>query len=424
MPIQPEFRQARYPIWTPDGKHLLFTGVREPGGDFDWWVAATEGGPAVRTGARKLVGSAVFAPKAWIGKEVLYSATAGDASNLWTLTISPRNWRVSGEPRRLTFGAGSEVDPSVSSAGQVVFSALVSASDLWSLPADANHGRAAGELRRITQEPASHRQVSLSRDGQKVAYLIGEGGKERIRVKDLGTGKETALTESPDGQGYPTFSADGSKVLLTDSVSAQFPLYVVAAQGGVAEKVSERGGLAAHWSTGGRYVVYDRGVPRHIGALDLTTGVTVEILKHPKYGVLQAQLSPDDRWVGFAVQTSHESTRLMVAPFRGATPVPETEWVALTDEIGFSVRPRWSPDGNILYFVSNRDAFNCIWGVRLDPSTKRPAGLPFALRHFHNHRLTLMTPPTLGFGVARDKMVFNMQERSGNIWTFQLSQEN
>ena len=28
-PIQPEFYDARYPVWSPDGKHLLFLGRRE-----------------------------------------------------------------------------------------------------------------------------------------------------------------------------------------------------------------------------------------------------------------------------------------------------------------------------------------------------------------------------------------------------------
>ena len=56
--VQPEFAAARFPIWTPDGKHLLFAGIREPSGythvtlqKEDWWVTPSEGGPAVKTGA-------------------------------------------------------------------------------------------------------------------------------------------------------------------------------------------------------------------------------------------------------------------------------------------------------------------------------------------------------------------------------------
>jgi Tol biopolymer transport system component len=40
--FQPGFADARYPIWTPDGKHLLFQGVHFAGEKADWWVAPVE----------------------------------------------------------------------------------------------------------------------------------------------------------------------------------------------------------------------------------------------------------------------------------------------------------------------------------------------------------------------------------------------
>jgi Tol biopolymer transport system component len=46
-------------------------------------------------------------------------------------------------------------------------------------------------------------------------------------------------------------------------------------------------------------------------------------------------------------------------------------------------KPQLSPDGNTMYFTSNRDGFICVWALRLDPKTKRPLGAPFAIQHFH-----------------------------------------
>ena len=50
---------------------------------------------------------------------------------------------------------------------------------------------------------------------------------------------------------------------------------------------------------------------------------------------------------------------------------------------GVSYKPQLFPDGNTMYFTSNRDGFMCMWAMRLDPKTKRPLGAPFPIQHFH-----------------------------------------
>jgi hypothetical protein len=78
----------------------------------------------------------------------------------------------------------------------------------------------------------------------------------------------------------------------------------------------------------------------------------------------------------------------------------------------------WSPDGNVLYFLSERDGFRCIRGQRLDPATKHPVGPPFDVYHFHHARQSIGTvdPISISPTVARDKMVFSMVETTGTIW--------
>jgi Tol biopolymer transport system component len=80
--------------------------------------------------------------------------------------------------------------------------------------------------------------------------------------------------------------------------------------------------------------------------------------------------------------------------------------------------PSWSPDGNFIYFGSNRDGFNCIWGQRLDPHSKHPVGPAIGLAHFHTaaRRLGNVGVSFRGLSVARDKLVFTLDERRGNIW--------
>ena len=80
--------------------------------------------------------------------------------------------------------------------------------------------------------------------------------------------------------------------------------------------------------------------------------------------------------------------------------------------------PWWSPDGNLLYWLMNRDGFVCIWARRLDPSTKAPKGDAFAVLHLHEARRSLAGTGSGGFSPAlsRDKLILNLPEDSSNIW--------
>jgi hypothetical protein len=102
----------------------------------------------------------------------------------------------------------------------------------------------------------------------------------------------------------------------------------------------------------------------------------------------------------------------------GAVLQDEKAWIPITDGEGIERYADWSPEGNVLYFLSERDGFRCIRGQRLDSATKHPVGPPFDVYHFHHARQSLGTvdPILISPTVARDKMVFSMIETTGTIW--------
>jgi hypothetical protein len=76
----------------------------------------------------------------------------------------------------------------------------------------------------------------------------------------------------------------------------------------------------------------------------------------------------------------------------------------------------WSPDGNLLYFASDRDRYRCIWAQRLHPVTRRAVGKPFAVLHNHDrvsHYLSSMT-------LTRDRLVLGLARGSSDIWMTKL----
>src|SRR5579875_2242202 len=103
---------------------------------------------------------------------------------------------------------------------------------------------------------------------------------------------------------------------------------------------------------------------------------------------------------------------------RDGKAAPESEWIPIADRGGWCDKPRWSPDGNLMYFVSQRDGYRCLWAQRLSQQTKHPLGEPFSVAHFHSARLSMTNVSTgsLEIEVANDKLIFNLEELTGNIW--------
>jgi Tol biopolymer transport system component len=296
---------------------------------------------------------------------------------------------------------------------------LTSNLDLWSLPLDANRGKVTGELLRLTDDPAPESHAFVSADGRKVAFNRGgKGGKLDLWLKELPAGKDTPLLASPVSATYGFISPDGSRVGFLAFEGEVPTLKAVSAAGNDPELLCRDCSVPTGWSPNAKSLIYEMSGNRALVLVDLASGQKTEILKHPKYGVSRARFSSDGRWLSFHVILGPEARRVYVAPFSGAVLHDEKDWIPITDGQGVERYADWSPDGNVLYYLSERDGFRCIQGQRLDPVTKHPAGPPFDVSHFHHARQSLGNgdPITTSPTVARDKMVFSMIETTGNIW--------
>jgi hypothetical protein len=109
--------------------------------------------------------------------------------------------------------------------------------------------------------------------------------------------------------------------------------------------------------------------------------------------------------------------KLWVAPLKDPMPVPRTEWTLIGESPAIFRQACWAPNGNMIYFVSDRDTYRCIWAQRVDPTSKRPRGAAFPVQHFHGS-LSLVTPSPrdVGLSASQDKLFFSLVESTGNIW--------
>ena len=432
-PVAPGFYRTQAHVWSPDGKHLLFWGQRDrdapPENNVDWYAVAVPGGSPVPTGARSVLlreGFRAFrglpSPDAWAsaGSRILFHGDVGDSSNVWQVALSPETWHVSGTARRVTSGTTDEAAASVALDGRMVFVSRTVQSDIWSLPIDANHGTVEGPLKRVTQDAADDYDPTLSDDGGTLVYRSRRAGRFAVILRRLASTAETVLTRMPE-EHYPAVSRDGTRVAYSLPQGDKMPIFVVGTSGGTPEEVCGDCGEVKEWSPLGDQILYVTARdPSGIGLLKVGSSPNHAWLKHPGYGIYSPRLSSDGRWIAFNGRTDRLApARVFVAEVKGAVVAGEKDWIVVSDD---GDAPTWSPQATLLYFWSDRDGSPCLWAHRLDPATKRPAGEPLSIQHFHSRGLSwknlyLGAP---GIAVARDRIVFNLGEHSGNVWMMDL----
>ncbi len=437
-PFQPEFASALYPIWSADGTKLLFNGVRDqnelPTDAMDWWLAPANGGPAVRTGALDILRrqtisegrqrfASLIAPAAWIGDDVFFSGWSDESTNLWRIVVSQETGKAEGSAQKLTAGTSIEAKPSVIPGGRVAFASLTNALNIWSLPIAANSGKVTGGAQQVTSS-AFDARTSVSADGKKLVFISTRLGNPDVWMKDLESGEETAVTMTPAREEEAEITADGTRIFYVVIEGSRGTVYQIATTGGPPEQICDDCGRPWDWSPDGRrilYLIFEGRKQAHtaLGVFDIATRQKRDYLVDGEYSVARARFSPDGRWISFMAFNAAGS-HVVVVPFKSQAPPRKDQWISITEHGPIPQdKPRWSPDGNLLYYTSDVDGFRCIWARRLDPDTKRPIGEPLEVYHSHSARRSLVNagiPLFLELSVTANKLFFNLGETTGNVW--------
>jgi len=429
--------------WYPDGKRMTVW-VGDVSSTPVFWTVPLTGGPGIKmeiaSAIQKELEQASGEVKAgqqlgeysfsWSppGDAIYFERGYRGAKNIWKMTVDAGTLRAT-RIDRLTTGPGPDTALAISGDGRrLAFTAKSQRIQTWLFPFDARTGQIKGNGNAITSPGRVSIEPNLSRDGKKVAYFVPHGEsygpgfgdvQNEIWVKSLADGSEVPVSVDSFSRWFPLWSPDGTQLLYNRRNFSTNAHELMLWSSKSHEEVPITGvtqSVVYDWSSDGKWLSNADGneiwlIPFPIAPHDQTTAK--KVTSNPAYTLYQPHLSPGNRWIVFeaVVNSPNPESALYVVPASGGP------WTRITDGRHWDDKPRWSPDGRTIYFVSGPGGFFNIWGIRFDPDAGKPVGQPFQISKFNSPRLMILRSiPFVGLSFTQRKLVVTMAEESGSIW--------
>ncbi|HET9263026.1 MAG TPA: hypothetical protein VFO14_08285 [Vicinamibacterales bacterium] len=233
-----------------------------------------------------------------------------------------------------------------------------------------------GPSTQLTFQRGVEASPSFSPDGEWIAYRGETAGSGDILLRDIRGNRILNLTGHLNAdESDPAFSPDGRQIAFRSSFR-NGGLYLIDREGKDVRRLTSFGASPA-WTPDGRAILFATRSsldPRNWGGLsegwtvDVTSGRVTRITRGD---FRQPSVSPDGRYVAYwsAMPPSLDAARprrfprIRVASIDGRNPrqVGSGAWMDWS--------PAWSPDGDHLYFLSDRGGHTAIWRAPIDRRT-------------------------------------------------------
>jgi Tol biopolymer transport system component len=421
--------------WHPDGTRISVWG-QLPNGTWQFvTIPASAGRPVVSAIPARVVdrlaqeglalGRFSWAPS---GQYLYFEGRTDSTRNIWRVSVDPATLAWRDGPDRLTTGTSSEMDIAVSADGtRIAFTARASRTRVWALTFDRETNRLVGDGHPVTGGNLGEVDVDASPDGRKLAYRTRRAGRSEVWEVDTANQTERLLLASMVWRPTtPRWSSDGRRLAYTRPESAgDEPVVALLSTDAGDEQLLRVPGAASltptDWSDDGTTIFGScRLTPTDAMsvcslAVDSTTGSeSVRVLaRDPAKNLWVPRLSPDGQWLTFVAVDilGGPTSTVFAAPAAGG------EWVPITDDRAFEDKPRWSPDGRTIFFISSRNGALNVWGRRFNRTTGRPDGEMFPVTTFTGHERTLPSNMSrLEFGVSGDRLFVPLTDTMSDVW--------
>jgi tricorn protease len=303
----------------------------------------------------------------WLGDTIYFNSDRDGHFNLYSYNVS------SGKTDQITRSRTWDVRwPSTDHAGRIIYEMN---GELQLL--DTRNGKSTaisinvpddGLARRPSRISAANNieSVGLSPKGERAVF----SARGDIFSAPIEKGPTRNLTHSSGAHDkWPSWSPDGSRIAFISDLSGEEELYIVPQDGSKpAEQISHNGNMMRYqpeWSADGKLIAYSDKDGR-LWVVTLSDRKQVQVVDTPRGQIRDYAWSPRSNYLAFSMAPTGSGFSA-IHVWNAA----DGKLRRVTDDMFNSYNPAWDPQGNYLYYLSDREFAPQISGIEFNYASNR-----------------------------------------------------